>query len=116
MVGSQFLHDQRLISKPTNALLLQLHAKRLIIIVIENRLESREPTRAFRFYIAMKKNKISRHETIHCMATIRTYSMHYVFEGIAEFAMEKYKSLLKRHKDNKPDKISSSLKRKFGTP
>jgi hypothetical protein len=63
----------------------------------------------------MKKNKISRHEAIHCIATIFTYVAHDVFKGIAEFDMEKYKSLLKRYKDKKPDKIPSSLEREFGT-
>ncbi len=82
--------------------------------VVENQLESREPIEAFQFYNAMKKNKISRHETIHCIVNILIYLAYDVFKGIAAFNMEEYKSLLKRYKNKKPDKIQSSLVREFG--
>jgi hypothetical protein len=81
--------------------------------VIENQLESREPIEAFQFYSAMKKNKISRHERIHCMANILIYVMHDVLKGVAAFDLERYNSLLRRYKEKKPDKIAAALEREF---
>jgi hypothetical protein len=83
--------------------------------IAETQLKSREPIEAFQFYNAMTRNKISRHETIHCMANILVYLGGDVFKGIAPFDLEKYKSFLKRYKGKKPDKIYSSLEREFDT-
>jgi len=83
--------------------------------IIENQLQSKEPIEAFQFYNAMKKRKISRHEAIHCIGAILSCLLYDVFEGIAAFDLEKYKSLLRRYKDKRPDKIMSSLDTEFGS-
>jgi hypothetical protein len=81
--------------------------------IIENQLESREPIEAYQFYNALKRNKVSRHERIHCMANILIYVMHDVLRGISEFDLERYKSLLRRYKEKKPDKIAAALEKEF---
>lgn len=65
------------------------------------------------FSNAMKKNKIPRHERIHCMANILIYLMHDVLRGTSEFDLERYKSLLRRYKEKKPDKIAAALEKEI---
>jgi hypothetical protein len=81
--------------------------------IIENQLESRDPIETFQFYNVMRKNKVSRHEVIHCIATIFSFLLHGVLTGTAEFDIEKYRSLLKRFKNKKPDKLMHALEKEF---
>jgi hypothetical protein len=81
--------------------------------IIEKQLESREPIEAVQFYNTMRKNKVSRHESIHCIGTIFSYLLFDVLAGTAEFDMEKYRSLLKRYKNKKPEKLVNALEEEF---
>ena len=81
--------------------------------LIENQLASREPIEVLQFYDAMRNNKVSRHETIHCIATVFSFLLHDVLKGVERFDMEKYKSLLRRNKNRKPEKLMSALKSEF---
>jgi hypothetical protein len=81
--------------------------------IIENQLASREPIEVFQFYNAMRNNKVSRHETIHSIATIFSFLLHKVLKDPSEFDLEKYKSLLRRFKNKKPEKIMPALEREF---
>jgi hypothetical protein len=81
--------------------------------VIENQLASREPMEVYQFYNAMRQNKVSRHETIHCIATIFSYLIQGVLTGAGSFDNDKYRSLLKKLKNRKPDKIVPAMEREF---
>jgi hypothetical protein len=61
----------------------------------------------------MKKNKITEHTAIHCMASILIRLIYDVLKENAPFDNEKYKSLLRRYKDKKPEKIQPSLEREL---
>ena len=103
---SDLLHDHELdIKSEVNPFLHIIFHQ-----IIENQLESKKTIEAFQFYNAMKKNKISRHEAIHCIGAILSYLLYDVLEGGTVFDIEKYKLLLRRYKDKKPDKIMSLLK------
>jgi hypothetical protein len=58
----------------------------------------------------MRKKKVSRHDTIHLIAAILTPLIVSTLQGIA-FDLEQYKSLLKRAKAKKPEKIMDWLER-----
>jgi hypothetical protein len=82
--------------------------------IIENQLEAREPIEAFQFYNTMRQNKVSRHEAIHCTATILSFLLHDVLRDSAAFDLEKYRSLLKKYKNKKPEKLMHALEKEFG--
>jgi hypothetical protein len=82
--------------------------------VIENQLAAREPMEVYQFYNAMRQNKVSRHEAIHCIGTIFSYLIQGVLTGTGSFDDEKYRSLLKKLKNRKPDKIVAAMESEFG--
>jgi hypothetical protein len=77
--------------------------------VIETQLEEREPIEVRQFYDAMRKKKCSHHETIHLLATIFSYMLFYVLKDQVPFDLERYKSLLNKYKNHKPEKIYELL-------
>jgi hypothetical protein len=81
--------------------------------VVENQLEARDPIEAFQFYNAMRQNKVSRHETIHRIAYILAPLVYGVVKGDAKFDLERYRSLLKRYKNKKPDKLMGAIEKEF---
>jgi len=81
--------------------------------IIENQLKERNPIEVFQFFNAMRQNKVSRHEAIHCIATIFSYLLYGVLKEEHPFDLEKYRSLLKRLKNKKPDKIIPALDKAF---
>lgn len=81
--------------------------------VIENQLASKDPIEVYQFYNSMRQNKVSRHETIHCIATIFSYLIQGVLTGAGGFDDERYRSLLKRLKNREPDKIAPAMEREF---
>lgn len=83
--------------------------------IIENQLESREPIEALQFYNSMRQNRVSRHEAIHCIANILVYLLPDVLQGIAPFDIEKYRLLLKKLKNKKPEKLMPALEREFNS-
>jgi hypothetical protein len=58
----------------------------------------------------MRKKKVSRHDTIHLIGAILTTLVVSTLQGRA-FDLEQYKSLLKRAKAKKPEKIMEWLER-----
>jgi hypothetical protein len=78
--------------------------------IVENQLEARDPIEVYQFYNSMRKKKVSRHDTIHLIAAILTPLIVSTLQGIA-FDLEQYKSLLKRAKAKKPEKIMDWLER-----
>jgi hypothetical protein len=72
--------------------------------IVENQLEARNPIEVYQFYNSMRKKKVSRHDTIHLIGAILAPLVMSTLQGRA-FDLEQYKSLLKRAKAKKPEKI-----------
>jgi hypothetical protein len=72
-------------------------------------LEERDPIEVYQFYNAMLKKKCSHHEAIHLVATIFSYLLFYVLKDQVPFDLERYKSLLKKYKNQKPEKVYELL-------
>jgi len=83
--------------------------------IVENQLESRDPIEAFQFYNSVRQKKVPRHEAIHCIATILSYLLPDALKGIAPFDIERYRSLLKKLKDKKPEKLMQALEKEFNS-
>jgi len=78
--------------------------------VVERQLEARDPIEAYQFYNAMRK-KLSHHDTIRLIAAILAQLIFRVMEQREEFELDTYRSLLKKYKGKKPDKIYESLEK-----
>jgi len=78
--------------------------------IVENQLDARNPIEVYQFYNSMRKKKVSRHDTIHLIGAILTPLVVSSLQGRA-FDLEQYKSLLKRGKAKKPEKIMEWLER-----
>jgi len=78
--------------------------------IVENQLEAGEPIEVYQFYDSMRKKKVSRHDTIHLIGAILAPLVVSTLQGRA-FDLEQYKSLLKRAKAKKPEKIMEWLER-----
>lgn len=81
--------------------------------IIENQLSTQFPIEAFQFYVAIRKKKVSRHDAIHFIAMILLYVLDQDFKGDKPFNLELYRSILKRYKNKKPEKIQASLEREL---
>jgi hypothetical protein len=81
--------------------------------IAENQLESKEPIEVFQFYNAMKKHHISRHDIIHLIVMIFSPMLFQVLKNKVPFDNERYRYLLRRCKDKKPNAIESFLDREF---
>lgn len=81
--------------------------------VVENQLAARDPIEVYQFYNAMRQNKVSRHETIHCIGTIFSYLIQGVLTGAGSFDDERYRTLLKKLKNKKPERIIPAMEREF---
>ena len=77
--------------------------------IVENQLETKDPVEAYQFYNAMKKIKVSHHDTIHLIGAILAPLLFNTMQQRRAFDLEKYKSLLKKLKGEKPDKIMALL-------
>jgi hypothetical protein len=78
--------------------------------IVENQLEARDPIEVYQFYNSMRKKKVSRHDTIHLIGAMLTTLVVSTLKGRV-FDLEQYKSLLKKAKDKKPEKIMEWLER-----
>jgi hypothetical protein len=65
----------------------------------------------YQFYNSMRKKKVSRHDAIHLIGAILTPLVVSSLQGRRAFDLEQYKSLLKRGKAKKPEKIMDWLER-----
>ena len=79
--------------------------------IVENQLEARDPIEVYQFYNSMRKKKVSRHDTIHLIGAILTPLVVSSLQGRRAFDLEQYRSLLKRAKAKKPEKIMDWLER-----
>jgi len=79
--------------------------------IVENQLEARCPIEVYQFYNSMRKKKVSRHDTIHLIGAILAPLVVSTLLGRRAFDLEQYKSLLKRAKAKKPEKIMEWLER-----
>ncbi|MCK4727824.1 MAG: DUF1841 family protein, partial [Desulfobacterales bacterium] len=79
--------------------------------IVENQLEARDPIEVYQFYNSMRKKKVSRHDTIHLIGAILAPLVVSTLQGRRAFDLEQYKSLLKRAKSKKPEKIMDWLER-----
>lgn len=77
--------------------------------VVETQLEERNPIEVYQFYNAMRKKKCSHHETLHLLATIFSYLLFDVLKDEVPFDLERYKALLKKYKNRKPEKVYELL-------
>lgn len=73
--------------------------------IIENQLEARDPIEAYQFYLAMRKRKCPRHEVIHLLGAIFVRFLYRVLKYNESFDNERYKFLLKKYKNRKPQKV-----------
>ena len=83
----------------------------MIHSTVERQLEAKDPIETYQFYNSMKKKKFSRHETIHLIGAILAPLMFQVMEQQREFDLEKYKFLLRKFKNRKPDRIYDSMEK-----
>ena len=79
--------------------------------IVENQLEARNPIEVYQFYNSMRKKKVSRHDTIHLIGAILAPLVVSTLQGRRAFDLEQYRSLLKRAKAKKPEKIMEWLER-----
>ena len=79
--------------------------------IVENQLDARDPIEVYQFYNSMRKKKVSRHDTIHLIGAILAPLVVSSLQGRRAFDLEQYKSLLKRAKAKKPEKIMDWLER-----
>jgi hypothetical protein len=81
--------------------------------IVENQLEARDPIEVYQFYNSMRKKKVSRHDTIHLIGAILAPLVVSTLQGRRAFDLEQYRSLLKRAKSKKPEKIMEWLEREL---
>ena len=74
-------------------------------------LEAKEPIETYQFYNSMRKQKVSHHDTVHLVDAILAPLILNTLQQRRAFDLEKYKSLLKKCKGKKPEKIMEWLDR-----
>ena len=107
MADLTYDHEYDVDSEENPFLHITLHA------AVERQLEAKDPIEVYQFYNSMIKNKISHHDTIHLIATILAPLMFNVMQQRKEFDLDKYKSLLKKHKNKRSSKIYESMEKDF---
>ena len=83
----------------------------MIHSTVERQLEAKDPIETYQFYNSMRRKRLSRHETIHLIGAILAPLMFQVMKQQREFDLEKYRLLLKKFKDGKPDRIYDSMEK-----
>ncbi len=81
--------------------------------VAENQLKEKEPIEVYQFYNSMRKQKVSHHDTVHLISGMIAPLMFYLIKGHQEFDIDLYRSLLKKCKNKRPDKILDIIDREF---
>jgi hypothetical protein len=77
--------------------------------IVENQLAEREPIEVYQFYLAMRRKKYPRHDTIHLISNIFVRILYRFLKYKEPFDLEQYKFLLKKYKNRKPEKIYDLL-------
>ncbi len=83
----------------------------ILHVIVGNQLEAKEPIEAYQFYNSMRRKKYSHHDTVHLIASILAPLIIVALQKGKAPDMGRYRVLLKKYKDKKPDKIWSSLDR-----
>ncbi len=86
-----------------------------IHVIVENQLKAKDPIEAYQFYNAMRRKKISHHETIHLIGSILVPLLFQLLKRQEPFDNELYKRLLKKYRDKKPEKISRALEKEIAS-
>jgi len=73
-------------------------------VAVERQLEGKEPIEVYQFYDSMRK-KTSHHDTVHLIAAMLVPLIFSALKQKKVPDLENYKSLLKKHKGRKPEKI-----------
>ena len=81
--------------------------------VVENQLNAKEPVEVYQFYNSMRKGKVSHHDTIHLIAAMIAPLLYSILKEPQGVDLELYKSLLKKCKNKKPDRIPDYIDREF---
>ncbi|MEW6601174.1 MAG: DUF1841 family protein [Nitrospirota bacterium] len=82
--------------------------------VIEDQLKEKDPVEVYQFYNSMRSKKVSHHDSVHLIAAMLMPLMFSIYED-KEFDLDLYKSLLKKCKSKRPDKIYDFIDREFGS-
>ncbi len=67
-----------------------------IHVVVENQLQAKDPIEVLHFYHAMRRKKLSHHDTIHLIGSIMIPFIFYSLKQKREFDTESYKHLLRK--------------------
>ena len=78
-------------------------------VVVENQLEAKDPIEVYQFYNSMRKKRYPRHDIIHLIGAILSPFIFSTIQGNGPPDMELYKSLLKKYKNRRPEKIWALL-------
>ncbi len=85
----------------------------IIHSIVENQLRDKDPIQVYQFFNAMRKNKVSRHESVHLVGCILSALIYEVLKEKKQFNKQRYERLLTRYKNRKPDKIYTAADRGF---
>lgn len=85
-------------------------------LVVENQLEDKDPIEVYQFYNSMRKKKYPHHDTIHLIGAILSPFIFSTIQHKVPPDMALYKSLLKKYKNRKPEKIWTSLEKELDLP
>lgn len=81
--------------------------------VMENQLALKKPIEAYQFYLALRKRKLSHHETLHLLMAILAPLMFKVINCREAFDEVRYVRLLRKYMEKKPEKIWNALEQEF---
>jgi prevent-host-death family protein len=77
--------------------------------ITENQLAARDPIEVFQFYNAMRKKKVSRHDTVHLIGFFLMPLVFHTLQTGSPFDEARYRALLKKMKKRDPWKIPDLL-------
>ncbi len=81
--------------------------------IIENQLKAKEPVEVYQFYNSMMNKKASRYDTVHLIMGMIAPLMFSVLKEHQDFDLDFYKSLLKKCKSKRPEKVPDFIDREF---
>ena len=81
--------------------------------VVEEQLAAKEPLESYQLYNAMRKKKLSHHDIVHLILAMLMPILFSIKEENGGFDLEFYKSLLRKCKTKKPEKIADFLEKEF---
>lgn len=84
-----------------------------IHIAVENQLKQKEPLEVCEFYNAAKERGVSHHEIIHRLGFILMPLVFHTLKHLKPFDNERYKNLLRKHKDTDTEMLEALLEKEF---